>query len=136
MRSTGSARRRTRRRPHLGKLSALRVGIEAVDVTAEYHAPLVRLRDVEELGAEGDDASRNGLMGSDTKACSRWLSIGSLRPASAATCEVWPATTMAVRPPRSAPPRPHAHHRPSRITKPVTSQFSMMSTPRRSAARA
>ena len=37
-------------------------------------------------------------MGSETKACSKWLSTGSRRPARAATCELWPATKMAVRP--------------------------------------
>lgn len=39
---------------HLGELPALRVAVEAVDVTSEHRAPLVRLRDVEELRVEGD----------------------------------------------------------------------------------
>ncbi len=57
--------------PDLGKLTALGVGIEPVDVAAEYQPPLVGLRDIEELGAEGDHVVEEGLMGSQTKACSK-----------------------------------------------------------------
>src|SRR5215213_6330645 len=76
-------------------------------------------------------------MPSETNACSTWLSIGSLKPASAPTRDVLPATArpifFALMLPRvvSMPVT-----RPSVMSKPVTSQFSMISTPRIAAPRA
>ena len=43
------------------QIAAPRIGIVAVDVAAEDQAALVRLRDVEMAGAEGDDAVDIGL---------------------------------------------------------------------------
>ena len=40
---------------HLGELAALGIGVEAVDMAAEDQPALVGLREIEELGAEGDD---------------------------------------------------------------------------------
>ena len=74
---------------------------------------------------------------SDTIACSTCDSIGSRRPAMAATRELLPATAIAtflaaILPRVVSTPAT----RPSAIEMPVTSQFCTMSTPRWSAARA
>ena len=74
-----------------GQIAALRVAVVAVDIAAEHQAALVGLADVEMTGAERDDAGDRGFNPSDTKACSTWISIGSRRPAMAATREVLPA---------------------------------------------
>ena len=82
--------------------------------------------------------STNGFSDSDTKACSTWLSIGSLSmPASFMTWPVLPATATATFLARISPRVvvTPVMRSPSR-RKPVTSQFSRMSTPRRSAPRA
>ena len=76
-------------------------------------------------------------MPSVTKAWITWLSIGRRNPAIAATREELPATASPTFPARIVPrvvSTPAT--RPLRMTRPVTSQFWMMSTPRRSAARA
>ena len=46
---------------HLRELPALGIAVEAVDVGAEHQAALVRLGDVEELGAKGDHVVDEGL---------------------------------------------------------------------------
>jgi hypothetical protein len=81
--------------------------------------------------------SRKGFSASETKACSTWLSIGRVMPAIAATCEECPATAMPTLPAAMAPRDVSTWvMRPPARRNPVTSQFWMMSTPSRSAARA
>ena len=82
------------------QVAALGVGIVAVDVAAEHQPALVGLADVEMPGAERDDVSISGLTPSETKACSTWLSIGSRRPARAATREELPAQASPILPAR------------------------------------
>ena len=79
-----------------------------------------------------------GLTGSDTSACSGKLSSGSRTPAICMTTELWPAADTPMRRLSIAPRvvstpaiAPFASRR-----NPVTSQFSMMSTPSAFAARA
>ena len=80
--------------------------------------------------------SSTGLTGSETSACSGWLSIGRRKPAIASTLRVAgdddadlarPDEALVVSTPTTLPPSRRM---------PVTSQFWMMSTPRASAARA
>ena len=78
-----------------------------------------------------------GLSGSDTRACSGWLSIGSRTSAILASMLLWPAATSAtflvlIAPRLVSMPTTAPFSR--RI--PTTSQFWMMSTPSASAARA
>ena len=71
------------------------------------------------------------------KACTEWLSIGSRKPAMAATRVELPATDSAT---FLAPMKPFSvstpSTRPFSIRKPVAAQFWIMSTPRESAMRA
>ena len=81
---------------------------------------------------------KTGLIGSETSACSGKLSSGTRTPAMPSTTLVLPAATtptlrvrMTPREVSSASTAPLGSRR-----MPVTSQFSMMSTPSASAARA
>ena len=79
-----------------------------------------------------------GLTGSETSACSGLLSRGMRTPAIAMTTEVWPAAAtpifLAAIFPRVVSTPETAPEASRRIA--VTSQFSMMSTPRAVAPRA
>ena len=81
--------------------------------------------------------SMQGLIGSETSACSATASIGRRKPAISATCPEWPATTMpsffaAIGPLVVSTPVT----RPSSDRTPVTSHCWMMSIPIAEQARA
>ena len=81
--------------------------------------------------------SSTGFTGSDTSACNGWLCSGRRTPAIAATTELCPAATIATFSASIAPRLVSTPTtRPPAVRIPVTSQFSTMSTPRASAARA
>src|ERR1700722_8805992 len=52
---------------NLRKLPALGIGVETVDMAAEYQAAFVGLGDVEQLGAEGEDVIEDRLDGRGDK---------------------------------------------------------------------
>ena len=81
--------------------------------------------------------SSTGFTGSVTMACSAMVVMGRLNPANLASSEEYPATfittlSAAIVPWEVCTPRT----RPRAISKPLTSQFCTMSTPRALAARA
>ena len=81
--------------------------------------------------------SMQGLMGSDTSACSATDSTGRRKPAISASTPACPATTMQSFFVRIAPFEVRTPvTRPPSTSIPCTSQFWMMSTPRSEAARA
>jgi hypothetical protein len=83
----------------LGKLAALGIGVEAVDMAAEDEPALVRLREIEELGPERDDVVTISLMlGAEGRRL--WLPP-ELEPRLATLGNAWElqALAMAVAPP-------------------------------------
>ena len=74
--------------------AALAVAGVGVDAGADHQIALVGLADVAVHGvATSPPCASTGLIGSDTSACSGWLSIGRRRPAIAASTLEWPAAT-------------------------------------------
>jgi hypothetical protein len=108
--------------------AALAVAVVGVDTGADDQLTLVR---------DMTTVSSTGFSGSDTNACSGWLSTGRRNPAIAASTLALPATTTPTFGARIVPRVVSTPVTPplSRII-PVTSHCSMMSTLRASAARA
>ena len=116
------------------QIAALRIGVVAVEIAAEHQPALVRLGDVEVPGAEGDDAVDHRLqrLGDERLqhvAFDRQPQAGHVAP----RVVLWPATAMPTlrRADRAARGLDAVDARRPRCRMPVTSQFSMMSTPSR-----